>query len=129
MILLDTCAIVWDALTPGKLTDAARDAIEDPGNELIVSDISLWEIAMLIGKKRLVVDETIAGFIGLALEARDIQVAGITPEIAGLSVEVGPAISNDPADRLIAATSIARNAPVVTADRGMISASMIDTIW
>ena len=129
MILLDTCAIVWDALTPGKLTDAARDAIEDPGNELIVSDISLWEIAMLIGKKRLVVDETIAGFIGLALEARDIQVAGITPGIAGLSVEVGPAISNDPADRLIAATSIARNAPVVTADRGMISASMIDTIW
>ena len=129
MILLDTCAIVWDALKPDQLTDAARHAIEDPGNDLIVSDISLWEIAMLIGKKRLEVDETISGFIGLALQARDIHVTGITPDIAELSVDIGPAISNDPADRLIAATSIARNAPLVTADRGLRSASMIDTIW
>lgn len=129
MILLDTCVIVWDALEPDKLTHAAGQAIENPGDEISVCDISLWEIAMLIRKQRLVVNETISGFIGLVLQARHIQVANITPKIAELSVNFGTEIGKDPSDRLIAATSIAMNAPIVTADQRLRSASIIDTIW
>ena len=43
----------------------------------------------------------------------------ITPVIAELSVNFGSEINNDPADRLIAATSILGNAPVVTADNNL----------
>ena len=111
MILLDTCAIVWDALEPGKLTAAAKRAIERSGDELIICDISLWEIAMLISKKRLVVENTISGFTTLVLQARDFRVSEITPEIAELSVSFGAEISNDPVDRLIAATSIVMECP------------------
>ena len=129
MILLDTCTILWDALEPDKLTAEAGRAIEESGNQLIICDISLWEIAMLIRKNRLVVDDTISGFTSLLLQARGFLVSEITPEIAELSVNFGAEISKDPADRLIAATSIVMSAPVVTADRNMRAAPKIDTIW
>ena len=84
---------------------------------------------MLMKRGRLVVDETPSGFMNLVLEARNPRVQGITPEIAELSVNLGPEINNDPADRLIAATSIRLNAPVVTADKNLRAASIVETIW
>ena len=50
MIVLDTCAIIWDALDADRLSPKAKDAIELNARELIISDISIWEIAMLIKK-------------------------------------------------------------------------------
>lgn len=129
MIVLDTCAIIWDALDATQLTPKARNAIERHEDELIIADISLWEIAILIKKDRLVVDGTASGFIRLLLEARNFQVQEITAEIAALSVSLDAEISNDPADRLIAATSILRNAPVISADQRFRKATVVETIW
>jgi len=129
MIVLDTCAIIWDALDATKLTPKAKKAIERHAGELIICDISIWEIAMLIRRKRLVVDFDASGLISLILQSRNFHVQDITPEIAELSVNFGSQISNDPADRLIAATAVFRNAPVITADRNLRDASMVETIW
>jgi len=129
MIVLDTCAIIWDALDATKLSPKAKKAIEHHAGELIICDISIWEIAMLIKRKRLVVDFAASGFISLLLQSRNFHIQDISPEIAELSVSFGSQISNDPADRLIAATSVLRNAPVVTADRNLRDAPMVETIW
>ncbi len=129
MIVLDTCAIIWDALDAGQLTSKAKKAIERHENDLIICDISIWEIAMLIKRKRLVVDDTASGFINLVIQSRNYFVQKITPEIAELSVNFGSEINSDPADRLIAATSLLGNAPIVTADENLRAASMLKTIW
>jgi PIN domain nuclease of toxin-antitoxin system len=129
MILLDTCAIIWDALDRDQLSADAKNAIELNARELMICDISLWEIAMLIKKKRLVVDDTASGFINLLLQSRNYLVQEITPEIAELSVNFGVELNNDPADRLIAATSVLGNVPVVTADNNLRAASLLETIW
>jgi PIN domain nuclease of toxin-antitoxin system len=129
VILLDTCALIWDALDAGQLSAKARQAIEKHEHQLLICDISIWEIAMLIGKERLLVDDTASGFIKLALQARNYQVQAITPEIAELSVSLGADVGNDPADRLIAATSVLCGAAVVTADQNLQQASVVETIW
>ncbi len=129
MILLDTCAIIWDALDAGKLSPDAKNSIELNHSELIICDISIWEIAMLIKRKRLVLDATASGFINLLLQSRNYFIQEITPDIAELSVNFGSEINNDPADRLIAATSILGNAPIVTADENLRGATMVETIW
>ena len=129
MILLDTCAIIWDALDASKLSPDARNTIELNERSLIICDISIWEIAMLIKRKRLVLDDTAAGFINLLLQSRNYFIQEITPEIAELSVNFGSEINNDPADRLIAATSILGNAPIVTADQNLRNTTMVETIW
>lgn len=131
MILLDTCAIVWDALDSSKLTNNAKTAIAkaDEHHALIISDISIWEIAMLIKRSRIQVDTTAAHFINLFLASRNVSVVSISPEIAELSTSLGPEVNNDPADRIIVATSIIHNAQLVTADTNLRHSQLIDTIW
>lgn len=131
VILLDTCAIIWDALDQGKLTDKAKAAIKkaDEHNALIISDISIWEISMLIKRSRVEVATTAANFINLFLESRNISVISISPEIAELSTNFGSEINNDPADRIITATSIIHNAQLITADLNLRQSELIDTIW
>ena len=129
MIVLDTCAIIWDALDASKLSPLATKAIKRASGELVICDISFWEISMLIKRKRLEVDETASGFISLLLQSRNFYIQEITPEIAELSVNLGPEVNNDPADRLIAATSILGNAPLITADQNLRDATLVETIW
>lgn len=129
MILLDTCALIWDALDPGRLSHPAKAAIERNEDELVICDISLWEIAMLIAKGRLLVDATAAGFLDLVLRARNLRVQAITPEIAQLSATLDASLGGDPADRLIAATALTLNAPLVTADSRLLRAGLLRTIW
>jgi PIN domain nuclease of toxin-antitoxin system len=129
MIVLDTCAVIWDALDASRLTPKAKKAISHHESELIICDISIWEIAMLIKRKRLVIAFDITGFIQLVLQSRNFHIQEITPEIADLSVNFDSEINNDPADRLIAATAILSNAPIITADQNLRKATMIKTIW
>jgi PIN domain nuclease of toxin-antitoxin system len=131
MILMDTCAIVWDALDPVKLSSKALIAINkaDEHSALIISDISLWEISMLIKKGRIQIETSPTNFINLYLQSRNIVVHSISAEIAELSVNFGAEINNDPADRIIAATSIIHNAQLVTADQNLRNSSLLDVIW
>jgi PIN domain nuclease of toxin-antitoxin system len=131
MITLDTHIIIWDALQPEKLTSKARKMIDqaNESGEIFIADISLWEIAMLMHKKRLVVDTTYTEFIRLIRAANHYVFESITPEIADLSVALESGINLDPADRLICATSIVRGAPLITADSNLQASKIVKTIW
>ncbi len=131
VIVLDTCAVIWDALNADRLTTKAKRAMRaaEADNELMISDISIWEIAMLVARKRLEIEETVSSFINLYLQYRKITVQPISSEIAELSVSFGREINNDPADRIIAATTIVIGAKLVTADENLITSAIIPTIW
>lgn len=131
MILLDTCVIIWDALEPERISKKAIKAIHDADqhNSLNLSDISLWEISMLIDKKRIEIDTSTAKFLNLYLQSRNIAVLPITSETAELTATFGNKISNDPADRIIAATSIIYNAQLITADCKLRDCSLLNTVW
>jgi PIN domain nuclease of toxin-antitoxin system len=53
-LLLDTCALLWFLRGDAELSESAALAIEDPANEVIVSAVSIWEIAIkaALGKMR-----------------------------------------------------------------------------
>ena len=131
MILLDTCVIIWDAINPGKLSENATKAINkaDEHHALIIADISIWEISMLMQKSRIEIDTTPANFVNLFLQSRNVSVQPISPKIAELSVNLNANINNDPADRLIAATSIINNARLVTPDHNLRASDLLDTVW
>ncbi|HCW76152.1 MAG TPA: PIN domain nuclease [Candidatus Marinimicrobia bacterium] len=131
MITLDTHVIIWHALQPEKITSRVRKLIDQANEigEILIADISLWEIAMLMSKGRLVVDTTYPEFIRLIQTANRYVIQAITPEIADLSASLGTEINLDPADRLICATSIIKGAPLITADANLRSAKMVKTIW
>jgi len=129
VILLDTCAVIWDALDPSRLSVSAAAAMERNDGALMICDISIWEIAMLIEKGRLKVAAPAAEFIRLAVQSRGYYVQEITPEIAELSARLSTEDLSDPADRIIAATSILLNAPLVTADERLRGVGAVSVVW
>lgn len=131
MIVLDTHVLIWDALAPERLSEPARTAIAQANQSdgLIVCDISVWEIAMLLQKGRLQVQTDPLTFINLVLQANKVRVQAITPFIAILATQFPAQINQDPADRLIAATTLAEHATLVTADRNLQTAGLIPTLW
>ena len=131
MIILDTCAIIFDALSPERLSNSAAQAIaagEEQGR-LACSDISLWEIAMLVGKGRLDPGTDALSFIRDAVAARAIQVLPITPEIAVLSATYGEFSHFDPADRIIGATTLLCRGELVTCDGQLRNINGLPVIW
>ena len=130
MIVLDTHAIIFYALIPKRLSPRSRKAIEAAAGDcqLACSDISLWEIAMLISRGRLDPAMDARQFLNDVIAARSIQVLSITPEIAVLSQSDAFA-HGDPADRLIAATAQDFRASLVTSDERLRALKEVTTIW
>jgi len=131
MIVVDTHIIIWNALKPEMLSGKAEKAISAANNSdgIIFCEISLWEIAMLMHKERLSIDIEYTELIQLILESNKYVFRGITPEIAWLSTGLLSDNNKDPADRIIAATSIIENANLVTADKELRQSKKVATIW
>jgi PIN domain nuclease of toxin-antitoxin system len=131
VIAVDTHVIVWDALKPELLSTRAKAAIARANEEdgIIFCEISLWEIAMLVQKGRISIAVSYLEFIKLLFASNQYRLQGITPEIAELSTQLPENINKDPADRIIAATSLIRKIPLVTADSNLLQADMLTTIW
>lgn len=130
MIICDTHVLVFDALAPSRLSAKVRRRLKEgeSAGQLACADISLWEIAMLIAKRRLQVDDEIAAFIQTLLDSRGYRVHPITAEIAALSQAV-QITAKDPADRLIAATALAAGAELLSADQALKAISGLKVVW
>lgn len=131
MIVLDTCAIIWDALSPHLLSARAKKAIAaaNESDGIVFCEISLWEIAMLMKKRRLVIETDYSSFINAVMASNHYLLKGITAKIADMAVNLPEEVTADPADRLIIATAVVENAPLVTGDTNIRSFSQLQTIW
>jgi PIN domain nuclease of toxin-antitoxin system len=131
VLILDTCALVFDSLDPARLSKkaAAAIALADDAGTLACCDISLWEIAMLVSKGRLDPGTDSQKFIQLFLAARNIKVLPITPEIAAKSAQLYFCPHGDPADRLIAATTILHKSKLVTSDQKLATVADLHIVW
>lgn len=131
MITLDTHVIIWCAIKSSLLSKKATEEINRAQNigEILIADISLWEIAMLMKKGRLTIEASYTEFIRLITEAYPFRVIPISPEIANLSVSFSDKVNLDPADRLICATSVIEGAPLITSDNNLRASELVHTIW
>ena len=115
-LLLDTHALVWLDEGSRRLGRNALAAIDGAlaRNELSVSAISFWEIAMLCQKRRLEIAVGLKEWRIELLQAglQELPVHGHTALLAGELRE----FHGDPADRIIVATAIQNSASIVTAD-------------
>ena len=116
MLNLDTHILV--ALLKGELSDKERSLILSA--QLAISDIVLWELAKLVQVGRLALDLDNSDF-RRCLSA--LTVIPISWEIARMSTELD--FSSDPADEIIAATSLVENIPLLTRDRRILKSRIV----
>ena len=131
MIVADTQVIIWDALKPELLSSRAKKAIREANRQdgIVFCEISLWEIAMLMKKRRLSVDVNYQEFIRLVSDSNNYIFKGISPQIAELSTHLFSSTNKDPADRIISATAIVEKANLVTSDKILRRSKKLHTIW
>lgn len=127
----DTHAVIWYLASDPRLSMRARIAFEDAaqkGEQIAVSSITLVEIVYLVEKGR-VPAERFTQLMTAFDDPDSVLVAvAFSPEMAGNIRLVDRADVPDMPDRMIAATALALNVPVISRD-GRIRASLITTIW
>jgi len=126
MIILDTHILVWlDVEEFEKIPKKMFMAI-DSCNELGVSAISLWEISMLVQKNRIDLKKKPLEWFNVIFSNPRIKLLPITSEIAAVSGELD--MHGDPADRIIAATSIAHKSKLATIDSKLCELACLDIV-
>lgn len=123
MILLDTHVLIWAVTDDPRLGSVAQAAIEETGrsDRLAVSAITPWEIALLVQKGRLHLEQEVGTWIETALALPSVQFLPIEPAIAVSSVLLPGAFHADPADRFIVATARHFGISLLTADRAILA--------
>ncbi len=126
-ILLDTCALLWLALEPERLTGAAAAAINDEEGELHFSDVSIVEIVLKYRKGKLDLPAEPRAWLPDRLAFFQLQRVPIEPEAVYRSGELPP-VHNDPFDRLLAAQALITPFKFITPDPPF-RAYGVETIW
>lgn len=126
-LLLDSCAFLWLAVKPAKLSSAAKAAIEDRDSDLYLSDASVWEIALKHSKGKLPLPEAPRFWIPRQVAFFQIKRLPIDAEALFRSAEL-PSMHQDPFDRLLAAQALAGPLRLISPDAPF-RAYAVDCIW
>jgi len=113
-LLLDTHLLLWAAGEPDKLSARARTLMEDPGNDLVFSAASLWEITIKtgLGRADFQVDPNL---LRRGLIENGYEELPITSQHA-LAVGHLPDVHRDPFDRILVAQSTVEGVLLLTHD-------------
>jgi PIN domain nuclease of toxin-antitoxin system len=127
----DTHAVIWYLMNDPRLSQPAFNAMQNAaaaGDHVFVSAISLVEIVYLIDKGRFPQSLLMGVLNTLNDPARELTLAPLDDEIAQIMQQIPRSTVPDMPDRIIAATALHLNLPLVTADH-KIQAAQIQTIW
>lgn len=115
-LLLDTHVWLWMQVEPERLSREARGIVENPGNELLLSTASSWEIAIKHAIGRLALPVPPSEYVPSRIES-----SGVTPlsieHSHALRVAELPPHHRDPFDRLLVAQAQLEAVPILTVDR------------
>ena len=129
-VLLDTHVLLWWLNDRARLSPAQRDIVNavDSKSPLLVSDISLWEVAMLhsLGRIRLLIP--LREWLDKAAAPPLVQRYGISPAIAAEVAALPASFHRDPADRILVATARVLGVTLLTQDRRITDAALVDTV-
>jgi PIN domain nuclease of toxin-antitoxin system len=130
--IADTHTIIWHLHAPEKLSNTADHLITataNAGDKLYISAITIIELTYLIEKKK--VEREVMEKLLNTLDdpASNIDLLYITGEVAKAVKDVPPDLVPDMPDRIIAATAMSLNLPLVTRDEKLRNFSPLTTIW
>jgi PIN domain nuclease of toxin-antitoxin system len=107
-LLLDTRALIWWVAGDASLSASARAGIESPDNEVFVSAVSVWEIAIKYAQGKLSSLAAIMPDLASVVGAQHFSALPMTLR-HGQSAGALPGPHRDPFDRMLMAPAMLAN--------------------
>jgi PIN domain nuclease of toxin-antitoxin system len=118
-LLIDTHIAIWLNSGDDCLRHSTREIIQNcwrNGGTILFSAVSAWEIALLVHVGRLDLDLPAKLWVERFVQRPGIERLPLTDFAASRSYDLPDLETRDPADRLLVATAIDRDCPLVTYD-------------
>lgn len=112
---------------PGLSKRAAAEI--EHADRIGICSISCWEVATLVRRQRVKLDDDVGDWIKRALAVERVEALNLGPETAVAAALLGDDFPGDPADRIIFATALAHDAPLLTKDRKLRARDRQRTVW
>jgi PIN domain nuclease of toxin-antitoxin system len=122
-LLLDTHIALWLDSGDDRLRASTRALIDScwqNGGAILLSTITVWEIALLVDTGRIDLDVPVAAWIERFLDCPGIEAVPLGHQAASRSYQLHHLEHRDPADRLLIATAIELACPLVTYDERIV---------
>ncbi|MBW6508323.1 MAG: type II toxin-antitoxin system VapC family toxin [Desulfuromonadales bacterium] len=131
MIVLDTQVWLWWLHDPAKLSPAAVKFIEQEQETgaLILSSISVWEVAVKVQSGKLVIPMDISQWYELARSYPATVIEPLSPVDAIAGTQLPGDFHKDPADRMIISLARRLAVPLITCDRKILEYKHVVTVW
>jgi len=113
--LLDTCTFLWVSQQTTMLSKAAAAVINDPSNELHVSDVSVWEVVMKHSAGKLPMPDDPRMWIPDKFSHHKFKSLSLKQSAIYRSGEL-PRVHPDPFDRLLAAQAMEEGMTILSPD-------------
>ena len=128
--LLDTHVLIWWLNDQSRLSPAQQEVVRSaaPESPLLVSDISLWEVATLHSLGRIRISLPLREWLEKAAAPPLVRRHGISPTIAAELAGLPDSFHRDPADRILVATARVLGATLLTQDRRIVDAELVSTL-
>ena len=101
-LLLDTHVFLWSLLDTAKLSAAARAALSEPANEVIVSAVNFWEIAIKFALGRLDLRGVLPEELPAEARRAGYTLAPLEAASAASAHRLPQSLHRDPFDRMLA---------------------------
>lgn len=127
-LLLDTCAMIWLCAKPEELSSGAADRLrQGPNIDLFISDATILEVALKHSSGKLTLPDPPRNWFRKQCDIWDICSLPLTHAELYCSAEL-PLHHKDPFDRLIIATAMSHQIPIVSSDR-IFEKYGLEVIW
>ncbi len=113
--LLDTSAFLWFIGGSDKLSVHAQNVIMDLDNRIVLSMVSLWEVAIKVSLGKLALVKPYEQIIPQQIEENDIELLPIAHNHLTKIIDL-PFHHRDPFDRLIIAQAMTEGIPIISPD-------------
>jgi len=125
-LLLDTHTALWAMDEPGRLGQRGRQLIEDRNNEILISPVVPWEIALKMNRGKMQPHVLVTDFLRV-LREEEFTFIQVHP-LHAIRSALLPFHHRDPFDRLLAAQCLELGAPLISVD-AIFDRYGVERIW
>jgi PIN domain nuclease of toxin-antitoxin system len=126
-VLLDTATFLWAVSDAPEFSQDAREIFVEPGNEIFLSSVSAWEIAVKHALGKLPLPEPPGRFVPLQRKQHGIDPLPLDEE-AALYLSRIPPLHKDPFDRMLVCQAVVHELVILTSDE-LIQQYPVRTLW